>query len=96
MIKGLSLSKSYSVIKHAYHKHSIERFEHAYFKLGDQVLAVRRLIFMMHRSWSKFTLKWEGLYVVRDVYSNGVYKIVDIERVRGGLMYGKCLKLYFP
>ena len=34
---------------------------------------------MMNKTGSKFTPKWDGPYVVREVYSNGAYMIVDKE-----------------
>ena len=66
------------------------------FQVGDQVLAVRRPIIMTHRTGSKFTSKWEGPYVVHEVYSNGAYKIVDAEGVRVGSINGRFLKRYYP
>ena len=66
------------------------------FQVGDQVLAVRRPIIMTHKTGSKFTPKWDGPYVVREVYLNGAYKIVDIEGVRVGPINGRFLKRYFP
>ena len=66
------------------------------FQVGDQVLAVRRPIIMTHKTGSKFTSKWDGPYVVREVYSNGAYKIVDTEGVRVGPINGRFLKRYFP
>ena len=51
---------------------------------------------MMHRIGSKFTLKWDDPYVVREVYSNGAYKIVDTQGVRVGPINGMFLKRYFP
>ena len=51
------------------------------FQVGDQVLTVRRPVIMTYRTWSKFTLKWDGPYVVCEVYLNGAYRIVDTEGV---------------
>ena len=48
---------------------------------------------MTHKTGSKFDPKWEGSYVIRDVYSNGAYKIVDGQGVRVGPINGKFLKL---
>ncbi|KAK2996611.1 hypothetical protein RJ639_025390, partial [Escallonia herrerae] len=47
------------------------------FTVGDLVLAVRRPIITTHRTGNKFTSKWDGPYVVKEVYTNGAYKIVD-------------------
>jgi len=35
-------------------------------------------------SGSKFTSKWDGPYVVTEVYTNGAYKIVNADGVRMG------------
>jgi len=51
---------------------------------------------MMHRAGSKFAAKWDDFSRVREVYSNGAYKIVDIEGVRVGLINGRFLKQYYP
>jgi len=39
---------------------------------------------MMHRTGSKLTPKWDDPYIVREVYSDGAYKIVYTEGVRVG------------
>ena len=31
---------------------------------------------------SKFTSKWDGPYVVQEVYTNGAYKIISKDRLR--------------
>ena len=42
-------------------------------------MALRRPIVTTHKTGGKFTSKWEGPYVVYEVYTNGAYKIVDVE-----------------
>ena len=66
------------------------------FQVGDQVLAARRLIIVSYKSGSKFTSKWDGPYVVIEVYTNGAYKIVDANGVRVGPINGKFMKRYYP
>jgi len=66
------------------------------FQVGDQVLALKRPIIMTHKTKRKFTLKWERPYVVCEVYSNGVYKIVDGQGVQVGPINSKFLKRYYP
>jgi len=46
-------------------------------KKGDLVLAVRRPMFMTHKTKGKFQFKWEGPYVVETVYSNGAYHLIN-------------------
>ncbi|XP_071914032.1 uncharacterized protein [Coffea arabica] len=52
------------------------------FQVGDMVLAVRKPIVMTHRIKDKFVSKWDGPYVVREVYTNGAYKLVDKDGVK--------------
>jgi len=66
------------------------------FQVGDKVLVVRRPIIVCHKSRSKFTSKWGGPYVAREVYTNGAYKIVGADGVRVGPTNGKFLKCYYP
>ena len=66
------------------------------FQVGDQVLAVRRPIITSHKSGGKFTAKWDGPYVVQEVYSSGAYKLIDAEGKRLGPINGKFLKKYYP
>lgn len=47
------------------------------FLRGDLILAVRRQIIVSHKTWSKFTSKCDGPFVIQEVYTNGAYKIVD-------------------
>ena len=60
------------------------------------VLAVRRPIVMTHRTKDKFVSKWDGSYVVRKVYTNGAYKLVNKDGVKVGPINGKFMKLYMP
>ncbi|KAA0046774.1 uncharacterized protein E6C27_scaffold216G00580 [Cucumis melo var. makuwa] len=59
------------------------------------VLAIRRPIITMKHTGNKFTPKWDGHYIIKEVYTNGGYKIVD----RGGLKVGpincKFLKKFY-
>ncbi|XP_074299136.1 uncharacterized protein LOC141630170 [Silene latifolia] len=65
------------------------------FQVGDIVLSVRRPIITSHKPVGKFTSKWDGPYVVQEVYMNGAYKIVDEDGVRIGPINGKFLKRYY-
>ncbi|XP_075091983.1 uncharacterized protein LOC142172108 [Nicotiana tabacum] len=66
------------------------------FQVGDQVLGVKRPIITSRRSGGKFYAKWDGPYVVQEVYSSGAYKIVDSEGLQIGLINGKFIKRYYP
>ncbi|XP_074298269.1 uncharacterized protein LOC141629111 [Silene latifolia] len=65
------------------------------FQVGDLVLAVRRPIITSHKPVGKFTSKWDGPYMVQEVYTNGAYKIVDEDGVRVGPINEKFLKRYY-
>ncbi|XP_074291013.1 uncharacterized protein LOC141617754 [Silene latifolia] len=65
------------------------------FQAGDLVLAVRRSIITSHKPKGKFTSKWDGPYVVQEVYTNDAYKIVDENSVHVGPINGKFLKRYY-
>ncbi|XP_049410526.1 uncharacterized protein LOC125873694 [Solanum stenotomum] len=66
------------------------------FQVGDQVLVLRRPIIISHKLKSKFTSKWDGPYVIQEVYSSGAYKIVDVDGLRIVPINGKFLKKYYP
>uniref|UniRef100_A0A803M8C3 RNase H type-1 domain-containing protein n=1 Tax=Chenopodium quinoa TaxID=63459 RepID=A0A803M8C3_CHEQI len=55
----------------------IKKVQPCSFQVGDMVLAVSRPIITSRKTGSKFTSKWDGRYVVREVYTNGAYEIVD-------------------
>ncbi|XP_074301284.1 uncharacterized protein LOC141632658 [Silene latifolia] len=65
------------------------------FQVGDLVLAIRRPIITSHKPVGIFTSKWDGPYVVQEVYTNGAYKIVDEDGVLIGPINGKFLKRYY-
>ncbi|KAI3456919.1 hypothetical protein Pfo_013582 [Paulownia fortunei] len=65
------------------------------FQVGNLVLAVRRPIISTHRTGNKFTSKWDGPYVVKEVYTNGAYKLVAEDGLRIGPINGKFLKRYY-
>ncbi|PIN24522.1 DNA-directed DNA polymerase [Handroanthus impetiginosus] len=48
------------------------------------------------RMGNKFTSKWHDPYVVKEVYTNGAYKLVDKDGQRIGPINGKFLKRYYP
>ncbi|GKV04930.1 hypothetical protein SLEP1_g17015 [Rubroshorea leprosula] len=65
------------------------------FQVGDVVLAVRRPIVITRHSGGKFTSKWDGPYIVTEVYSNGAYKIIDKDGLQIGPINGKFLKKFY-
>ncbi|KAL0439222.1 UNVERIFIED_CONTAM: hypothetical protein Slati_2405200 [Sesamum latifolium] len=65
------------------------------FQVGNLVLAVRRPIITTHRTENKFLKKWDGLYVVKEVYTNGAYKLIAKDGLRIGPINGKFLKRYY-
>ncbi|CAL8084296.1 unnamed protein product [Prunus armeniaca] len=65
------------------------------FQVGDLVVALRRPIITTHKTGSKFTSKWDGAYVVQEVYTSGAYKIVAKDNLRVGPINEKFLKRYY-
>ncbi|KAI3470611.1 hypothetical protein Pfo_027274 [Paulownia fortunei] len=59
------------------------------FQVGDLMLAMRRPIITTHRTGNKLTSKWDGPYVVKEVYTNGAYKLVAEDGLRIGPINGK-------
>ncbi|KAL0451372.1 UNVERIFIED_CONTAM: hypothetical protein Slati_1115300 [Sesamum latifolium] len=66
-----------------------------FFQVGDLVLTVRRPIITTHRKGNKFLPKWDGPYVVKEAYTNGVYKLIAEDGLRIGPINGKFLKRYY-
>src|ERR1041385_1350715 len=54
-----------------------KRVKRRSFKEGDLVLAVIRPMNITRRMKGKFEPKWEGPFVVKEVYSSGAYKIIS-------------------
>jgi len=52
------------------------------FQKGEMVLMLRRPIFVMHKTMGKFEPKWEGPYVIEQVYDGGAYQLIDSQGVR--------------
>ncbi|PIN19915.1 hypothetical protein CDL12_07407 [Handroanthus impetiginosus] len=65
------------------------------FQVGDLVLVVRRPIIITHRTGNKFTSKWDGPYVIKEIYTNGSYKLITEDGLRIGPISGKFLKRYY-
>jgi hypothetical protein len=60
------------------------------------VLAVIRPMNITHRLKEKFEPKWEGLYVVKYVYSSGAYRIISSDgEYCPQPINGKFLKHYY-
>ncbi|TYK03345.1 uncharacterized protein E5676_scaffold14226G00010 [Cucumis melo var. makuwa] len=64
------------------------------FQVGDLVLAVRRPIITTRHTGNKFTPKWDGPYIVKEVFTNGAYKIIDQDGLRIGPINGRFLKKF--
>ncbi|XP_031116903.1 uncharacterized protein LOC116020573 [Ipomoea triloba] len=66
------------------------------FQIGDKVLVVRRPIIVTRKTGHKFTPKWDGPYVVQEVYTGGAYKLISEDGLKVGPINGRFLKLYYP
>ncbi|XP_071933710.1 uncharacterized protein [Coffea arabica] len=65
------------------------------FQIGELVLTVRRPIILTHGGQRMFTSKWDGPYVVREMYTNGSYKLVADDGLRVDPINDKYLKRYY-
>ncbi|XP_070035008.1 uncharacterized protein LOC142175935 [Nicotiana tabacum] len=66
------------------------------FQVGDQVFVVKRPTITSRQYGEQFSVKWNGPYVVREVYLSCAYKIVDSKGLRIGPINGKFMKRYYP
>ncbi|KAM2502377.1 hypothetical protein ACFX1W_032934 [Malus domestica] len=66
------------------------------FQMGDLVLSLRRPIITTHKTKSKFTSKWDGPYVIQEVYTNGAYLIMAEDGLKIGPINSRFLKGYYP
>ncbi|KAM1069500.1 hypothetical protein ACFX2B_001346 [Malus domestica] len=66
------------------------------FQMGDLVLSLRMPIITTHKTKSKFTSKWDGPYVLQEVYTNGAYLIMVEDGLKIGPINGRFLKHYYP
>ena len=64
------------------------------FQAGNLVLAIRKPIITMRYKRNKFTLKWDRPYIVKEVFTNGAYKIIDQDGLRIGQINGKFLNTF--
>ncbi|KAM1746587.1 hypothetical protein ACFX11_013204 [Malus domestica] len=65
------------------------------FQTEDLVLALRRPIITTHKTKSKFTSKWDGPYVIQEVYTNVAYLIMAEDGLKISPINGKFLKCYY-
>jgi ribonuclease HI len=73
-----------------------KRLKRRSFKQGDLVLAVIRPMNVTHRMQGKFEPKWEGPYIIKDVYSSGAYRIISPDgEYCPPPVNGKFLKRYY-
>lgn len=73
MGKGSTHNKCLNVIKLASESHS-ENIRHQSFQVGNLLLTVRR---QLSPHIENVISKWNGLYVLQEIYINGAYKLVD-------------------
>ncbi|XP_019155153.1 PREDICTED: uncharacterized protein LOC109152024 [Ipomoea nil] len=59
------------------------------FQIGDKVLAVRRPIIVTRKTGHKFTSRWDGPYVILEVYTSGAYKLISEDGLKIGPINGR-------
>ena len=72
-----------------------KRVQPRIFQKGDMVLACRRPINLSQKK-KKFETKWEGPFIIHEVYTSGAYNLISEEGLRTGPINGKFLKRYYP
>ena len=73
-----------------------KRVKRRSFKQGDLVLAVIRPMNVTRRMGGKFEPKWEGPYIIKEVYSSGAYRIISPDgKYCPPPINGKFLKRYY-
>ncbi|XP_050128475.1 uncharacterized protein LOC126605154 [Malus sylvestris] len=65
------------------------------FQIGNLVLALRKPIIITYKTESKFTSKWDGLYVIQKVYTNDAYLIMVENGLKISPINGRFLKHYY-
>jgi hypothetical protein len=66
------------------------------FRKGELVLVLRRPIVLLGKSKGKLEPKWEGPYIIEQVYDGGAYQLIDQEGQHPmPPINGKFLKKYF-
>ncbi|KAM2197690.1 hypothetical protein ACFX1Q_001060 [Malus domestica] len=87
MRKGLKLNNTWSVIKYDSKDFNKKVHPHS-FQMGDLVLALCRPIIITHKTKSKVTSKWDGPYVIQEVYTNIAYLIMAKDGLKIGSING--------
>jgi hypothetical protein len=66
------------------------------FRKGELVLVLRCPIVITHKTRGKFEPKWEGPFIIEQVYDGGTYHLVDHQGLHPmPLVNGRYLKKYF-
>ncbi|MGV8000520.1 hypothetical protein PJP08_29385, partial [Mycobacterium kansasii] len=67
------------------------------FKKGDLVIMLKRPIMVTRRTRGKFEPKWDGPYVVKEVYSNGAYRVANQDGQGVSIpVNARFIKRYYP
>jgi hypothetical protein len=66
------------------------------FQKGEHILVLRRPIVITHKMKGEFEPKWEGPFIIEQVYDGGAYQLVDHQGLRTmSPVNGRYLKKYF-
>jgi hypothetical protein len=66
------------------------------FQKGELVLVLRCPIVITHKTRGKFEPKWEGPFIIEQVYDGGAYQLVDNQGLHPmPPVNGRYLKKYF-
>ncbi|GAA0159814.1 hypothetical protein LIER_16512 [Lithospermum erythrorhizon] len=64
--------------------------------LDERRLDAQQRLIITPKKGKKFVSKWDGPYIIREVYTNGSYLMIDQDGVEVGPINGRYLKLYYP
>lgn len=88
-------NKEQNVIKHYFLEFLKKKVRLHLFQVGNLIPVIRRSIITTHKTSGNFLRKWNGPYVVHQVHTNGVYKIVVEDGLKSRPINGKFLKHYY-
>jgi hypothetical protein len=69
-----------------YHQNMVRAYDklvkQRIFQKSELVLILRRPIVITHKTRGKFEPKWEGPFIIEQVYDGGAYQLVDHQGLR--------------
>jgi hypothetical protein len=79
---ALMCSKILNCIGETWFEHMINLLSPEFFRKGELVLVLRRPIVLTGKAKGKLEPKWEGPFVIEQVYDGGAYQLINQEGER--------------